>query len=297
MKTKCLLVFGAALMAGVATPLALFAFQDRAPRIKSIQKARPSDKSESQRMRIHLPPDFDRDQKIIPVVYVFHGHGGNLENMFHVWKSPCEQLGIVLIALQGSKELSAGSYAWSGPEDALQMIRVTRKELKKVAPRISRFAPRVLTGISQGAFATYAIARQYPTTYRRLIPVVGMFRTGTHHWAMSLDEDLCKAVAHWRVYMMVGVKDKQELVSDNHWLESELRRCGAKVRAPFLDRKDPSWSMYQDTGHAFPAQGEALTAELIRGLQFVLEPNTKDTLHWSHEDPAWREKAKWIGKS
>jgi pimeloyl-ACP methyl ester carboxylesterase len=148
--------------------------------------------------------------------------------------------------------------------------------------------------MSQGAFATYALALRYPNTYRRLIPVCGMFKPTSRELAQPLAEDEQRAMKRWRAYIMVGIKDKQELVSNNGWLASELGRIGSAVTAPFADKRDPSWDLYQKIGHEFPGTGDERIAELTRALRFVLQPDEDDRKNWASVDKAWRAKAAWM---
>ena len=268
--------------------------QDQAGRIKKLEGTRASKRGEGERFRIIYPPGFSRENKLTPVVYALHGFGGSMESMEQVWKEPCARMGAILIVLQGSQNRERGGFAWSGAEDAGAMIDFAQGELRKTY-RPDRFCPRVVTGMSQGAFATWALGLRYPGTYRRLIPVCGMFKANTLELNKPLTKEESKAMGRWHVYVMTGVKDKQELVSNNGWTASELRRVGAAVKAPFMEKGDPSWGLYQVIGHAFPGKDAAeRTEELTRGLAFVLQPDKEDERNWSAVDAKWREKAKWM---
>jgi predicted esterase len=267
--------------------------QDRAVRLKELSGTKPSRQHDAERFRIILPPDFVAENKLTPIVYALHGYGGDMAGMEQIWKEPCARVGAILVVLQGSQNRDGGGFSWSGPEDAGRMIDVAKKNLQKEY-QPSRFAPRVLTGMSQGAFATYSLGLRYPSTYRRLIPVAGMFKPTSPELAQPLTEAQQKAMRRWRVYVMVGVMDKQELVSNNGWLTSELNRVGAAVTAPFLDRHDPSWGLYQAIGHEFPGVGEERTDELVRALGFVLQPDADDEKNWFTVDRRWRDKALWM---
>lgn len=283
----------AALAVAIVTLAASAGVQDRAVRIGKLDGTRPSKQTEGERYQIVCPPDFSADNKLTPVVYALHGYGGDMSGMRQIWKDPCERVGAILIVLQGAQAREGGGFSWSGPEDAGNMIGVTRKELQRVY-QPSRFAPRVLTGMSQGAFATYTLGLRYPINYRRLIPVCGMFKPTSVELAQPLTEAERKAMKRWRVYIMVGIKDKQELVSNNGWAASELNRIGAAVLAPFTDKRDPSWGMYQVIGHEFPGEGVERANELTRALRFVLQPDGDDDKNWVSVDRDWRAKAAWM---
>ncbi|MFQ5423839.1 MAG: alpha/beta hydrolase [Phycisphaerae bacterium] len=268
--------------------------QDHARRIKRVKRGHRSGQADKDRYRIVLPPGFSVENRLTPVVYALHGYSGNMDSMEHVWKAACAEVGAVLVVGQGTKSLGPGSYSWSGFEDAGKMIDAARVELRK-RHKLHRFAPRVLTGMSQGAWATYSLGMRYPKTYRRLIPVVGMFRARSYETAQPLTDTEKTVMKRWKVYMMVGVQDKQELVANNRWLANQLERLGASIKAPFVDRTDPSWSLYQDIGHAFPGgAAKDRTAELVRALKFVLQPDEIDRRNWGRVDPDWRKKATWL---
>ena len=216
-----------------------------------------------------------------------------MNGMENTWRDACAAVGAILVVGQGAKIIGPNRYSWSGFEDAGKMIDAAKAELRK-SFRPNRFAPRVLTGMSQGAWATYSLGLRYPKTYRRLIPVVGMFKSRSYQTAEGLTDNEKKTMKRWRVYMIVGVKDKQQLVTNNRWLANQLELLGAAVKAPFVDRTDPSWGLYQEIGHAFPAQGPDRTAELVRALKFVLQPDDRDRENWAGVDPKWRRHAKWM---
>lgn len=286
------LIFTTILVAASGTAVLTSRAQDRAPRLPQLKPGRPSNQRIADRYRIVYPPGFDATWRLTPVVYALHGHGSSMDFMQHAWARPCAELGAILVVMQGSK-LVDGGCAWSGPEDASRMIDAARKALARRV-KLDRSAPRVLTGISQGAFITYAIAREYPATWRRLVPIVGMFWARSDQAIKPFSEDEKQALRRWRVYMMVGVKDRQELVADNGRLAGELERLGAAVCAPFRDKGDPSWAMYQAIGHALPESGEKREAEVARALRFVLQPDLADARNWSNVDRDWRTRAAWL---
>ncbi len=268
---------------------------------RAVRKRRPiaganANQPVAERFRILLPPDFSPDFRLTPIVYALHGYGGTMAGTERVWRDACAELGVILVVAQGAKVVGNGGFSWSGFEDAGKMIDAAKKELRKTF-KPHRFGPRVLTGMSQGAWATYSLSLRYPKTYRRIIPVVGMFKPRSYQIAEGITDNEKKVMKRWRVYMMVGVRDKQELVSNNHWLANELKELGAAIRAPFNDKTDPSWGLYQDIGHAFPGRNQAeRRAELIRALRFVLQPDDLDRRNWNRVDPDWRMKAKWFDR-
>lgn len=255
--------------------------------------ARTPDPIVQDRFRITFPPGFNADNRLTPIVYALHGHGGTMMGMETTWRDACTEVGAILVVAQGAKDVGPNGHSWSGFEDAGKMIDAAKAKLRK-SFKPHRFAPRVLTGMSQGAWATYSLGLRYPKTYRRLIPVVGMFKSRSYQTAEGLTDNEKETMKRWRVYMMVGVRDKQQLVANNRWLANQLEQLGAAIEAPFTDKTDPSWGLYQEIGHAFPAQGADRTAELVRALKFVLQPDDRDRENWTRVDPKWQRHAKWF---
>ena len=255
--------------------------------------ARRSRVKPSPNYKIILPPKFDKTFRLTPVVFALHGHGGNAEWMASVWKDACAEVGAILVVPQGSTSLGNDRFAWAGAEDAGAIVEAAKKDLTKKY-KLHRFAPRVLTGISQGGWATYELAQRYPKSYRRLIPVAGMLHWKTQLVVKDFTADQKTGMKRWRVYIMAGMKDVSDIVADNRRVASQLKEIGAAVLAPFVDKPDPSWSLYQDLGHGFPGQGPAQTKELTRALRFVLQPDDEDRRNWSKADRDWERKAKWL---
>jgi len=255
----------------------------------------PAKKTEPEsRFKITYPPNFDAKNKLTPVVFALHGYGGNMDGMHHVWKDACAEIGAILIVAEGSSKLDGGGRSWSGAEDAGKAIDAARAELRKKC-KLDRSAPRVLTGMSQGCWATYALSTRYPQTWRRLIPVAGMYQAQNADGTLKPLEK--EAMKRWRVYMMVGIKDKNELVVNNRWFASRLEEAGAALLAPFMDKRDASYALYAEMGHNFPGEGETMKAELQRALRFVLQPDEQDRKNWEAVDLQWEKKAKWLEKT
>lgn len=269
--------------------------QVRARRGGPARRGKQSGESLQERYRIILPPRFDEHNPLTPVVYALHGYKNNMAAMEEIWKDVCAELGIVLVVLQGSKIVDGG-YAWASSEDAGEVIDAARKELRSKY-RLSLHAPRVLTGFSQGAFEMYNLADSYPKTWRRLIPAAGMFRAKTTLMAQPFTDAEEKIMKRWRIYMMVGMEDAQELVANQNKLATDLEKMGAAVLAPFRDMNDASWGIYQETKHSLPTDKAERDSELRRSLRFVLLPDAEDEKHWLKADPQWRKRAAWLEKA
>lgn len=258
-------------------------------------KAKKAAPAKSTRYKIIYPPQFKAGYKLTPVLFAFHGYGGNREQMIEIWKEPCAQLGIILIVGNGEGELGNGAFKWGGPEDAGRLIDASRRELRKNV-KLDASAPRILTGFSQGGFATWSLALRYPKAYRRLIPCCGMYKSGTDQMIKPLTETERLHMKRWRAYIMVGVLDGGDMVPNNNWIASQLADLGAAVCAPFRDSRDPSHGLYQKIGHAFPGtDAESRNKELVRALRFVLRGDERDEANWFKVDAKWQRQI-WAGE-
>lgn len=266
------------------------------PKKEKAQPKKTAAADKPSRHKIIYPPGFRGGYKLTPVLYALHGYGGNREQMIAIWREPCAQLGIILIVGNGEGELGDGAFKWGGPEDAGRLIDAARHELRKNV-KLDPSAPRILSGFSQGGFATWSLALRYPTTYRRLIPCCGMYKSGTDQMIKPLTEAERYRMRRWRAYIMCGVKDEGDMVPNNNWIASQLADLGAAVRAPFNDPRDPSYALYQDLGHGFPGTDAASrNAELVRALKFVLRGDEKDEANWFKVDAKWQKQI-WAGKA
>lgn len=265
------------------------------PKSVKPEKKKTVEADKPARHKIIYPPGFKADYKLTPVMYALHGYGGNREQMIAIWREPCAQLGIILIVGNGEGPLGDGAFKWGGPEDAGRLIAAARHELRKNV-KLDPSAPRILSGFSQGGFATWSLALRYPTTYRRLIPCCGMYKSGTDQMIKPLTEVEKLRMKRWRAYIMCGVQDKGDMVPNNNWIASQLADLGAAVCAPFRDPRDPSYALYQDLGHGFPGtDAESRNAELVRALRFVLRGDEKDEANWFKADAKWQKQI-WAGK-
>lgn len=283
------------LVAGLLLAVAGVAPAGPPPQKKAPPK-KPVATDKAARHKIIYPPGFKGGYKLTPVLYALHGYGGNREQMIAIWREPCAQLGIILIVGNGEGPLGEGSFKWGGPEDAGRLIDAARHELRKNV-KLDPSAPRILSGFSQGGFATWSLALRYPTTYRRLIPCCGMYKSGTDQMIKPLSEVERFRMKRWRAYIMCGAKDGGDMVPNNNWIASQLADLGAAVRAPFNDPRDPSYALYQDLGHGFPGTDAASrNAELVRALKFVLRGDEKDEANWFKVDAKWQKQI-WAGKA
>ncbi len=265
------------------------------PKAVKPEKKKPVESDKPARHKIIYPPGFKGGYKLTPVLYALHGYGGNREQMIAIWREPCAQLGIILIVGNGEGELGDGAYKWGGPEDAGRLIDAARHELRKNV-KLDPSAPRILSGFSQGGFATWSLALRYPTTYRRLIPCCGMYKSGTDQMIKPLSDTEKFRMKRWRAYIMCGLKDGGDMVPNNNWIASQLADLGAAVCAPFRDSRDPSYTLYTDLGHGFPGVDAASrNAELVRALRFVLRGDERDEANWFKVDAKWQSQL-WAGK-
>ena len=98
----------------------------------------------------------------------------------------------------------------------------------------------------------------------------------------------------WHVYIMTGIKDQNPLVADNRRVAGQLEQIGATVLAPFANKRDPPGSSIRTSATISPAAPQLRgPKELVRALNFVLQPDDEDRRNWSKVDPDWPKKAGW----
>ena len=92
-----------------------------------------------------------------------------------------------------------------------------------------------LTGLSMGAYGTWALAYRYPGRFAAIAPVAGGYYDGTE----SLPEDACvlSSVPIWAFH---GAQDTTVKPAETERIVDALRACGANVR----------FTLYPEAGHA-----------------------------------------------
>lgn len=189
-------------------------------------------------------------KKPAPLLVVLHGNRSNMREATQRWQAAAQRMGAILLAPQGTAQISEGQYEWGSnldeiEENILDAINKVMDEHKVDQSRV------VLAGFSQGAWITWSLGARNPDTFHGLIPVCGRFDAPSES---EIDEE---ALAKLRIYAMVGADDDDAILKSNRDAEERYKKLGAKVKL----------RVYDDVGHAYPDEAEE---EELKALEFVL---------------------------
>lgn len=189
-------------------------------------------------------------KKPAPLLVVLHGNRSNMLEASQKWQAAAQRMGAILLAPQGTTQISEGKYDWGSnldeiEENILDAINKVMDEHKVDQGQV------VLAGFSQGGWIAWSLGARNPDTFRGLIPVCGRFDAPSES---EIDEE---ALAKLRIYAMVGADDDEAILKSNRDAEKRFKKLGAKVKL----------RVYDDVGHAYPDDAEA---EELQALEFVL---------------------------
>lgn len=199
--------------------------------------------------KVTLPEDFDKSHKA-PLLVALHHFNGSMEKTTRRWKKAADEVGAILLTPQGTIKMDDGNYHWGRSldkidENVMAAINQVMDKYKIDQDKI------ILAGFSQGGWATWGLALRHPDTFRGIIPVAGRFEPESES---DLDDP---ALAHLRVFIMVGAEDRSRTIDSNRKAAKLLRKTRAKVRL----------NIYDEVGHGFP---DNETEEQIKALKFIL---------------------------
>ncbi len=201
------------------------------------------------RWKVTLPRN--RSTGDSPLIVALHPYGGNMENTIERWGKAAEEFGAILLTPQGTQDMMNNDrYHWG------RSVRVIERNVMKAINAVLDEhdvdqEKIVLTGFSQGGWATWALALRNPDTFCGIIPVGGMFAPTSQSYFD--DEDLGKL----RVFIMIGENERDRMLTANKLAAEAFRKAGAKVKH----------NVYKGVGHDFPDNAHD---EQVKALKFVL---------------------------
>ncbi len=129
---------------------------------------------------IHVPPDYDSDQPT-PVVLVFHGGGGNAENVRRItgFSATADDEGFVIVYPNGTGRLDDKLLTWNGGTCCGYAVNEKVDDVGFVTAMIEDLATVVnvderriyATGMSNGAIMSYRLACELSDTIAAIGPV------------------------------------------------------------------------------------------------------------------------------
>ena len=199
--------------------------------------------------KVTLPEDYDKSRPA-PLLVALHHYHGTMDKTAQRWKEAADEIGAVLLTPQGTYEFGNG-YEWGDDLDVIEenVMDAINKVMDKHKIDKDKI---VLTGFSQGGWATWALALRNPDAFCGIIPVAGRFKFESE--SDFEDEDL----AGLRIFVMVGEDERSRTIDSNRDAARRFKKLGAKVKL----------NIYEDVGHSFP---DNETEEQIKALRFVLK--------------------------
>jgi len=184
-----------------------------------------------------------------PLVVVLHGYGGDGPDIAEAWREAADVFGAIVVAPESGRPIDGRhGYQWSH-EDEAEWVILRAIERMKTAHEIDD-EQIVLTGFSQGAFASLRFGLKYPEKLVGVIPVAGIYREDlTPFNRFKKDEPLPK------FFLMIGSEDRS--VESMSEAKTALEARDAKVELV----------VYKGLGHEFPKNRDE---ETLRALRFVL---------------------------
>lgn len=213
--------------------------------VKSIRSGGAAAKSTTA-WHVTLPADHDRDSAA-PLIVALHGFGGNLRRGTEEWQDAADQVGAILLAVQGPIPRGDDRFEWG--QSIEQINGVVLGAIDEVSKKYKIDRRRIaITGFSQGGWAAYHLALRNPGKFVGVIPVAGRFDSEAR--ALVEEADL----AGLRAYIMIGEDDRD--LSSNKQAAKALKKAGAKVKLKEFD----------DTGHEYPKKR---VKEQVSALKYV----------------------------
>lgn len=203
----------------------------------------------AQTVRTYVPPGLPPDRPA-PALVVLHPYGGNAEAFLAHWKAASDDLGLVVIAPESPRVVSAEGFRWGSIAETEAIVQAAIERTAKEHPiDTSRI---VLAGFSQGGQRALDVGLRHP---ERFAGIVAIAAAGLH----TIPPPKAPQGGGPRILLLVGQADRPEILRGNEQALLELKKAGYTVAG----------KMYPDLGHALPPNTEA---ELTGALRWILQP-------------------------
>jgi len=198
---------------------------------------------------IFIPPDYDSSQKY-PLFIVLHGYGSSPSDFTRELPIFLTEKGFIFLIPYGTEVHGLTSFSWGDVDKCEEKIL---KDIEEVKSKYSIDTTRIiLLGYSQGGSRTFSLGVRNPEVFKAIITVAGTFNEE------EVKDYLNKLKGKdFRLYMMIGGKDRKERIKSNEMAKRLLKQYGAKVHL----------EIYPEVGHAFP--GDPLK-EVGKALKFIM---------------------------
>jgi predicted esterase len=200
--------------------------------------------------KVTLPKKYDKSKEV-PLIVALHDYNSSMRTATKRWKKAANKVGAILLTPQGTYSLSEDHFHWGRNLDTIEENVMDAINEIMDSHKIDQDKV-VLTGLSQGAWATWSLALRNPDTFCGIIPVAGRFEPESESYFE--DEDL----ADLRIFIMVGEEEQEQVLGANKRAAKQFKEIGAKVKL----------NVYEGVGHDFP---DNAFKEQVKALRFVLE--------------------------
>jgi predicted peptidase len=176
---------------------------------------------------LYLPPDYDKSDKIFPLVLFLHGSGERGNDLEKV-----KTHGIPKLISQG-KDFPFIAVSPQCPNDIFWNIDVLSALLDEIESKYRVDTNRVyVTGLSMGGHGTWELAIKEPNRFAAIAPVCG--------W---VDTTKACTIAHLPIWVFHGAKDMVVPVAAAQSIVRALKECGSNVKLTvYPDANHDSWT-------------------------------------------------------
>lgn len=195
---------------------------------------------------IFVPEGLAAD-KPVGCVVILHPFGGTAEWIVQRWKGAAKKMGVIVVAPRAVIPQDSG-FRWQDVELA-DTIVMKALEAAKSKHKIDE-KQIVISGFSEGASMTYALALRHGDTFCGAIPIAGRLSDPIAGW-----DDVKKRKLP-RFVIMVGDKDQEDTVKNNREAEKKLEEAGAKAKL----------KVFPGVGHAFPEETDKELSEAVSSV-------------------------------
>ena len=209
--------------------------------------------ADSVEMEVFTPGDLDPEKKY-PLIVALHGYGKSPTRALDNWKEAAEKVGAILIAPQGTVQMSASAFHWGDPVQAVPVVAAVVEKACQDMPVDPNQV--VLTGFSQGGSLAYEAARKHPELFCGLIPVAGRYAAAKEGSAEGEAGGEAKPRLN-KVFIMVGGKDRPSVSETTKQAVEDFQARGCEVQS----------HIYEGVGHTYP---ENRLEEQLKALKFIL---------------------------
>ena len=206
----------------------------------------------SVQLEIFKPDSLEEGGKY-PLIVALHGYGRNPARALDNWKEAAEKIGAIVIAPQGTQQMSSSAFHWGELSDSVPVVvAAVEKAVQELPVDPDKV---ILTGFSQGGSLAYEAALSHPELFSGLIPVASRYTPAEGSAAGKITDKPGARLS--KVFIMVGADDRATVLDTAKQAVKDFEAAGCKVQL----------ATYEGVGHAYP---ENRVQEQVKALKFIL---------------------------